>query len=102
MRAIDKAMMFYNLPRDVKNHHISRIMKQSHERFDHAETVENYLLVYEKMLNRPICESKKKGERNKMSQRTISWLNGSNGFDFMAQKNCGPDVFRHQPALRNF
>ena len=53
MSAIDKAMMFYNLPRDVKNHQISRIIKQSHERFDHAVTVEQYLLLYEKMLKRP-------------------------------------------------
>jgi len=52
MRAIDKAMKFYKLPRDVKNHQISRIIKQSHERFDHAVTVEQYLLLYEKMLKR--------------------------------------------------
>lgn len=49
--------MFYNLPRDVKNHQISRIMKQSHERFDHAATVENYLLLYVMMsgLDMLIC-----------------------------------------------
>ena len=63
MRAIDKAMMFYNLPRDVKNHQISRIMNQSHERFDHAVTAEQYLLLYEKMLKRPVCESIKKSDK---------------------------------------
>lgn len=57
MRAIDRAMMFYNLPGDVKNHQVSRIMKQTHERFDRAVTVEHYLFLYEKMLKHHICKS---------------------------------------------
>ena len=60
MRAIDNAMIFYNLPRDIKNYQISWIMKQSRERFDHAVTAEQYLLLYEKMLKRPVCEPIKK------------------------------------------
>ncbi|MCW8800546.1 MAG: glycogen/starch synthase [Desulfobacter sp.] len=96
MIAIDKAMMFYNLPREVKTHQISRIMKQSHEMFDHAVTVEQYLLLYEKMLKRPVCESMgKKGD-------AIKWFNDSKEFGFFAQEGGGPDVFLHQSETKKF
>ena len=79
MSAIDKAMVFYNLPRNIKNHQISRIMQQSHERFDHAGAIEQYLLLYEKMLKRPVCESiKNRKEDIRMKKNSDSGL----GFNF--------------------
>ncbi|MFH2059453.1 MAG: hypothetical protein ABIJ59_11205 [Pseudomonadota bacterium] len=48
MRAIDKAMPFYNLSLDVKTLQVCRIMKQSRKKFDHSETAEHYLLLYKK------------------------------------------------------
>ena len=84
------------LPKNLKNHQISRIMKQSHEMFDHAVTVEQYLLLYEKMLKRPVCESmEKKGD-------AIKWFNDSKKFGFFAQEGGGPDVFLHQSETKKF
>jgi len=52
--AIDEAMRFYNLPRDVKESHIRRIMTQSAGRFNHAVTAGKYIALYEKMLRRQL------------------------------------------------
>ncbi len=52
--AIQEAMTFFNQPSDVKEREITRIMKESKKRFNHAVTARNYIDLYEKMLKRPL------------------------------------------------
>jgi len=52
--AMEQAMAFHKLPRDVKARQISRIMKESSESFNHTVTAKAYMELYEKMLNRPL------------------------------------------------
>ncbi len=52
--AIQQAMAFYNLPVKTKQQQIKRIMKQSAERFTHTVTAQQYIDLYEKMLQRPL------------------------------------------------
>jgi len=51
--AIDEAMRFFKLPKNIKNANIRRIMKQAMERFNHKECAKRYIELYEKMLQRP-------------------------------------------------
>lgn len=52
--AIDQAMAFYNLPERVKNRQIRRIMGKSITTFNYKNTSQNYINLYEKMLQRPL------------------------------------------------
>lgn len=52
--AIDQAMLFYDLPKAIKNAQISRVMTQSAKVFNHSVTASNYFSVYEQMLKRPL------------------------------------------------
>jgi len=52
--AIDQAMQFYMMPLDVRKQQISRVMKESIERFNLSQTAQQYIELYEKMLNRPL------------------------------------------------
>ncbi len=52
--AIEQAMAFYNLPKEVKARQIERIMQKSAVTFTHANTAQNYIKLYEKMLQRPL------------------------------------------------
>jgi len=52
--AIDQAMAFYNLPMNVKNKEITRVMRQSKAAFNHSVTARKYMDLYEKMLERPL------------------------------------------------
>jgi len=52
--AIEQAMIFYNLPRNVKAKQIERIMTESDATFTHANTARRYIKLYEKMLKRPL------------------------------------------------
>ncbi len=52
--AIDRAMEFHRLPQAIKNGQISRIMKESAERFTHEQTAREYVKIYEDMLDRPL------------------------------------------------
>ena len=52
--AIDQAMAFYNLPMNVKNKEITRVMRQSKAAFNHSVTARGYMDLYEKMLERPL------------------------------------------------
>ncbi|MEW6671004.1 MAG: glycogen/starch synthase [Thermodesulfobacteriota bacterium] len=54
MWAIDQAMGFFELPAKLKQKQISRIMKQSAQTFTHAVTAQQYIDLYEKMLQRPL------------------------------------------------
>jgi starch synthase/alpha-amylase len=52
--AIEQAMEFYNLPRNLKRKQIKRIMIESSTTFTHANTARQYIKLYEKMLQRPL------------------------------------------------
>ena len=52
--AISEALHFYAQPTEAKAHHIKRIMTESAERFNHANTAKDYINLYEKMLGRPV------------------------------------------------
>jgi starch synthase len=52
--AIGQAMNFYNLPKNIKNKQIRRIMKESAATFTHAHTARQYIALYERMLKRPL------------------------------------------------
>jgi len=57
--AIERAMNFYRLPAEVKQAQISRVMRESAERFTHANTAREYIDIYERMLERPLVAHKK-------------------------------------------
>jgi len=52
--AIEQALAFYNLDRNVKAGQIERIMTQSAAQFNCRTTENQYIDVYEKMLQRPL------------------------------------------------
>jgi ADP-glucose type glycogen/starch synthase len=52
--AVDEAVKFYDLPDNIKEKHLSRIMKESKARFNLHETAKKYINLYEKMLKRPL------------------------------------------------
>jgi starch synthase/alpha-amylase len=54
MWAIEQAMVFFNLPEEIKQGQIERIMKQSAATFNHSVTARHYVALYEKMLQRPL------------------------------------------------
>lgn len=54
--AIDRAMDFYRLPAGVRCAQIARIMRASHERFNHRVTAGRYFEIYEAMLRRPLID----------------------------------------------
>ncbi len=52
--AIDQSINFYNLPAELKNRQIERVMNQSLATFNHFVTARKYIDLYEKMLRRPL------------------------------------------------
>jgi glycogen synthase len=54
--AMDRAMDFWRRPRDVREREISRIMSESLRRFNHEACAQQYIELYEKMLNRPLVQ----------------------------------------------
>ena len=54
--AMDQAMEFWRLPRDVREGEVSRIMAESLKRFNHEACAQQYIDLYEKMLNRPLVK----------------------------------------------
>jgi starch synthase/alpha-amylase len=52
--AMDQAVAFHLLPREIKARQVARIMKESAESFTHAMTAKAYMALYEKMLKRPL------------------------------------------------
>lgn len=52
--AIDQAMLFYMLPDRIKQSIIARIMQESTACFNHAVAAEQYIQLYERMLQRPL------------------------------------------------
>lgn len=59
--AIDQAMAFYALPREVRENEIRRVMRESVREFSHKEVARRYINIYEEMLARPLVE-KESGE----------------------------------------
>lgn len=57
--AMDQAMDFYHLGAEEKERQISRIMKDSLARFNHAACAREYIRLYEKMLSRPLVKGGK-------------------------------------------
>jgi starch synthase len=56
--AIQEAMKFYKLPAKTKAQQIERIMKESAASFNHDVTAQQYIELYEKMLERPLITPK--------------------------------------------
>ncbi|QTA82177.1 Putative glycogen synthase, GlgA-like [Desulfonema limicola] len=52
--AVTEAMRFYNLPDNIKNPQIKRIMEHGSANFNHDVTAQQYIQLYEKMLQRPL------------------------------------------------
>ncbi len=52
--AIEQAMAFYKLPDQQKQRQIKRIMKEAKSQFNHDVTANNYMEIYETMLQRPL------------------------------------------------
>jgi starch synthase len=52
--AIDQAMQFYMMSPGIKKRQIRRIMTESAAKFNHQVTSQNYIDIYEKMLQRPL------------------------------------------------
>ena len=56
MWAMDRAMEFFNCRADIKEREITRIMRESLQRFNHEECAKEYIKLYEKMLQRPLVK----------------------------------------------
>jgi starch synthase len=52
--AIQQAMNFYQLTKEEKNKQIRRIMQEAKATFNHANTANAYIKIYEQMLERPL------------------------------------------------
>jgi starch synthase/alpha-amylase len=68
--AIKQAMAFYNLPRNVRERQIRRIMTESKATFTHANTARQYIELYEKMLKRPLIAKNATGSCNEKMDPT--------------------------------
>lgn len=55
--AVDQAMAFYRRPSEIRQPQIQRIMKEALETFNHTNTANAYINIYEKMLERPLVDS---------------------------------------------
>ena len=54
--AIEEAMSFYQQDQELKNRQIQRIMGEAKASFNHANTADAYIGVYEQMLERPLVQ----------------------------------------------
>lgn len=52
--AIDEAMRFHQLPREVRENETRRIMVEAKGMFNHDATAQEYINIYEMMLDRPL------------------------------------------------
>lgn len=51
--AVEEAMTFYRAPRTVRRAQLNRLMAESLRKYDHSQTVNQYVRLYEAMLQRP-------------------------------------------------
>ncbi len=63
--AMDEAMKFHALPKEVREPVIRRVMRESLRDFSHEEVARRYIEIYEQMLARPLVE-KEAGEEIKV------------------------------------
>ena len=54
--AIDQAMAFHALPLEHRAAEVTRVMNEAKSRFNHHQTAQAYIELYEKMLNRRLVE----------------------------------------------
>lgn len=54
--AIDQAMAFWAQPAKVREREIARVMRESKDRFNHRQTAQAYIDLYERMLHRKLVE----------------------------------------------
>lgn len=54
--AIDEAMRFYALPQSIREVEVARIMDDASSRFNHHQTAQGYIDLYEKMLARKLVD----------------------------------------------
>ena len=54
--AIDQAMAFYMRPAEVREREIRRIMVEARRNFNHQHTAQEYIALYESMLDRKLVE----------------------------------------------
>ena len=54
--AMDRAMDFWKMPQDIREGEVRRIMSESLHRFNHEACAQQYIELYEKMLNRPLVK----------------------------------------------
>ena len=52
--AIDEAVRFYEKGQEFRNKVITRVMQQAEQRFNHDNTAQEYIKIYEAMLQRPL------------------------------------------------
>lgn len=55
--AIDEAMAFYSLPREIRAEHVKRVMRDGKARFNHSVCAQSYIDIYQKMLKRDLVTS---------------------------------------------
>jgi ADP-glucose type glycogen/starch synthase len=55
--AMDQAMAFHRLPREIKDRETRRMMREGAASFNHAVNARSYFDIYEKMLRRPIINT---------------------------------------------
>jgi len=55
--AMDRAMEFFRLKKNLRSQQIEKVMMRSRKRFNHSVTARNYMDLYEKMLRRPLVRS---------------------------------------------
>ncbi len=76
--AINEAMRFYKLTRNIKEKQIKRVMIQSSEKFTHDVTARQYIKLYEKMLKRPLINSETTNRNIKPSSNIHQIIDGNN------------------------
>jgi ADP-glucose type glycogen/starch synthase len=54
--AVDQAMAFFALPREIREREVRRIMQESKVEFSYEAAARNYMKLYEAMLARPLVE----------------------------------------------
>ena len=54
--AMDQAMEFYQLPSEIRETQVARVMQEATERFNHSVTAQAYFDIYQQMLNRPLVD----------------------------------------------
>ena len=69
--AIDQAMEFHALPREIRERETRRVMIESEREFSHKEVARRYINIYEEMLARPLVE-KESGEAIKAIAESLS------------------------------